>query len=97
MIPAFTVRQWSFLFMLLASAANAQKTYKEIPILCYHHIKEDTSGKSPDYTIGLHAFAAHLKMLADSFFRSRSSAIATQRGVRHPAVQYDRVALWSLQ
>jgi peptidoglycan/xylan/chitin deacetylase (PgdA/CDA1 family) len=66
MIPAFTITQWSFLFMLLTSAANAQKTYKEIPILCYHHIKEDTSGKSPDYTIGLHAFAGHLKMLTDS-------------------------------
>lgn len=41
-----------------------------IPILCYHHIKANTAGRSPDYTISTALFRAHLKMLHDSGFHA---------------------------
>lgn len=37
-----------------------------IPVLCYHHIKDDTIWHSPDYTISTEAFTSHMKMLRDS-------------------------------
>ena len=43
---------------------------KEVPILCYHHIKTNVEGKSPDYTVSLERFEAHINMLHDSGYNT---------------------------
>lgn len=44
---------------------------KQVPILCYHNIKETVSSKSsPDYTISVSQFKAQIKMLADSGYHT---------------------------
>lgn len=43
---------------------------KQVPVLCYHKIKANTAGKSPDYTISLDTFRAHMKMLSDSGYHT---------------------------
>ncbi|MGZ5134145.1 MAG: polysaccharide deacetylase family protein [Flavitalea sp.] len=43
---------------------------KEVPILCYHNIKTNVEGRSPDYTIKLDQFRAHIKMLSDSGYHT---------------------------
>jgi peptidoglycan/xylan/chitin deacetylase (PgdA/CDA1 family) len=45
-------------------------TVKQVPVLCYHHVKASTAGKSLDYTISLDAFRAHIKMLSDSGYHT---------------------------
>jgi peptidoglycan/xylan/chitin deacetylase (PgdA/CDA1 family) len=58
---------------LFAARGNA-KTHSinkiEVPILCYHHIREHTEGKSPDYTISVKEFRSHIKMLSDSGYNA---------------------------
>lgn len=54
---------------------NKQVIYKnvntrEVPVLCYHNIKTNVEGKSPDYTIRLDQFRAHIKMLYDSGYNT---------------------------
>ncbi|MET0243808.1 MAG: polysaccharide deacetylase family protein [Flavitalea sp.] len=46
---------------------------KQVPILCYHHIKNwtaTTSAKGKDYIVPVDAFKAQLKMLADSGYHT---------------------------
>lgn len=56
--------------VLLSFSAYAQTTRPEVPILCYHNIKDVTGKASPDYTIGVAAFKAQIKMLADSGYHT---------------------------
>lgn len=50
--------------------AGSKPVTRSLPVLCYHHIKSDTSGHSPNYTIGLELFQKHIKMLSDSGYRT---------------------------
>lgn len=43
---------------------------KQIPVLCYHHIKASIEGHTFAYTISTGQFRTHLKMLADSGFHT---------------------------
>jgi peptidoglycan/xylan/chitin deacetylase (PgdA/CDA1 family) len=46
---------------------------KQVPVLCYHHIKEwtaKTSDRAKDYIVPVEAFREQLKMLADSGYQT---------------------------
>lgn len=43
---------------------------KQIPVLCYHHVKPPTHLNSPAYTIDPVLFEAQVKLLADSGYQS---------------------------
>jgi peptidoglycan/xylan/chitin deacetylase (PgdA/CDA1 family) len=47
-----------------------QQLSEEIPVLCYHHIKSNIEGKSPDYTISINQFRSHIKVLYDSGYNT---------------------------
>ena len=84
MITKFTLAFLSAgLSITLTSAALAQATTpgnasailarKQVPILCYHQIRDwkPTDKKvDKDYIIPIAAFKAHLKMLADSGYHT---------------------------
>jgi peptidoglycan/xylan/chitin deacetylase (PgdA/CDA1 family) len=43
---------------------------KEVPVLCYHHIKEPDGKKMGDYTVSVASFKEQMKMLSDSGYHS---------------------------
>ncbi len=46
---------------------------KQVPVLCYHHIKdwtEKTSDRAKDYIVPVHVFREQMKMLADSGYET---------------------------
>src|ERR1035437_10506010 len=43
---------------------------KEVPILCYHHMRVQASGKLTDYSVEPARFIAEMKMLADSGYKT---------------------------
>ena len=42
---------------------------KEVPVLCYHHIRKKAGG-NPDYAVSPAAFAEQMKVLADSGYKT---------------------------
>lgn len=46
--------------------AQSDIRIKQIPVLCYHNIRHSVAGHEPAYTISVHAFEQHMKMLSDS-------------------------------
>jgi peptidoglycan/xylan/chitin deacetylase (PgdA/CDA1 family) len=50
--------------------APPQEARPQIPILCYHNLKEVQGKSSPDYTTTIALFKAQIKMLADSGYHS---------------------------
>lgn len=72
-IPATERRQLPGLRDLFEPDVHDYRTTlnkKEVPVLCYHNIKTNVDGKSPDYTISLDQFRAHMKMLSDSGYHT---------------------------
>lgn len=51
---------------------NAQTilSRKEVPILCYHHMRVQANGKLTDYSVEPDRFIAEIKMLADSGYKT---------------------------
>lgn len=43
---------------------------KQVPVLCYHHIKDVISKKDGDYSVSTAAFKAQMKALADSGYKT---------------------------
>jgi peptidoglycan/xylan/chitin deacetylase (PgdA/CDA1 family) len=43
---------------------------KEVPILCYHHMRVQANGKLTDYSVEPDRFIAEMKMLADSGYKT---------------------------
>jgi peptidoglycan/xylan/chitin deacetylase (PgdA/CDA1 family) len=43
---------------------------RQVPILCYHHIKNNPGGKLTDYSVAPETFAAEMKILADSGYKT---------------------------
>jgi peptidoglycan/xylan/chitin deacetylase (PgdA/CDA1 family) len=70
----FMKRVSLFLFVLILGvggfAGKAQAQRPQVPILCFHNIREELGKSSPDYTISIAAFKAQIKMLADSGFHT---------------------------
>ncbi len=61
-----------FLLLFLAAGLtlNTSAQRPQVPILCYHNIKDVTGKASPDYTISPAAFRAQIKMLHDSGYHA---------------------------
>jgi len=74
-------------FLATLNAANGQSPVsmmarKQIPVLCWHQIRDwcpTDSKTSFDYVLSVAAFKMHIKMLADSGYHKRVTAIAQTR------------------
>jgi peptidoglycan/xylan/chitin deacetylase (PgdA/CDA1 family) len=54
----------------VAAATPIDNGRPQVPILCYHNIKDVPGKTSPDYTISTAMFKAQIKMLSDSGYHS---------------------------
>jgi peptidoglycan/xylan/chitin deacetylase (PgdA/CDA1 family) len=61
-----------YVLLLLAGAGHVcyGQARPQVPILCYHNIKEVQGKSSPDYTLTVALFKAQIKMLADSGYHT---------------------------
>lgn len=65
--PIETVSKKDSLVEKRANTAEQILSKKEVPILCYHRIDNETKG---DYTVSLATFTSHIKTLSDSGYHS---------------------------
>src|ERR1700748_210874 len=59
-----------YVLLLLAATTPALAQRPQVPILCYHNIKDVTGKASPDYTISPANFKAQIKMLHDAGYHT---------------------------
>lgn len=73
--PAYTVTKENAAELALAGPVNpaAIMARKQVPVLCYHQIRDwrpKDSKSAKDYIIPIEAFKQHIKMLADSGYHT---------------------------
>lgn len=59
-----------YVLLLFAGISPVFAQRPQVPILCYHNIKDVTGKASPDYTISPAAFKAQIKMLHDNGYHT---------------------------